>query len=163
MAYLVNLHDPPIDTKDLHEPSRKQISIMNQAYIENYMEKKLSPKVCWFIKDVSRVKSPYAGRANKLSDIKNKVHIDDPYAIVIASFVFEEAYEYQMWVMKHELRHCAIRNNWPFREHDLVFIDEGWKHKPESGMFHEDMPEISCCDILMSIFRNLKGLEEYLG
>ena len=164
MTYLVNLYDPPINKKDLHEPSKKQMSIMQQAYIENYMETKLLPKMRWFIVNATRFETPYAGRANKLSNQRNGVFIDDPYAIVIASFVFEvERFEYQMWVLKHELRHCAVVNNFPFRGHDVDFIDEGWKHKPKSGMFYEDFPAISCCDILMSMFSNLNGLEEYLG
>lgn len=67
MAYLVNLHDPPINIKELHDPTKKQMSLMQQAYIENYKETKLLPKMRWFIKDITRLKSQYAGRANKLS------------------------------------------------------------------------------------------------
>lgn len=169
--YLVN-HQTTLDIEDLHSPTKKQFSIINQAYIENYMESKESPPVQWFIKAVdiknrfNISKNTFAGIASKISKEKNRMYSGAPYGICIASYVFEiETFEYQMWILKHELRHCRKSKNEMFRFHDYEFIDEGYEDKKEvnSGFFKEDFAAIACCDILMKIFKNLKGLEEHLG
>ena len=183
--YLVTYNYPPIDTKDLDKPSKRQMSLIRKSCIEHHKEYKSLPDVHWFIKKAeTHNDNPFAGIATKISPNKTGFWPSNPYAICIASFVFKECIEYIQWVIRHELRHCKpttikkkkefhkpkyffrehdIYFKYFFREHDIYFIDEGWIHKPKSGFFNEDFAAIACCDKLMELFRNLNGLEEYLG
>jgi hypothetical protein len=166
-VYLVD-HISSLDIKDLHPPTKKQESLLTQAYIENYIESKQNPNVQWFIKDIKakdRFKGrAFAGTAWKVSKEKNKMYSNDPYGICIASYVLdEEIFEYKMWVLRHELRHCRTIGKQMFRDHDYAFIDEGFDRKIYSGFFNEDFAAVACCDKLMRYFQNLKGIEEHLG
>ena len=168
--YLVNYDHPPINTEDLQRPSEKQMSLIRQACIEHYQEYKSLPEIQWYIKNKKReeVKTAtsvgFAGLACKVSPKSNGFFKSNPYGICLASYIFKECYEYAIWVMKHEMRHCMGTGRTAFKYHDVEFIDEGWEHaKVMSGFFYEDFKIISCCDKLMGMFQNLKGIEEYLG
>ena len=168
--YLVSYNHTPINTEDLHEPSKRQMSLIRQACIEHYKEYKSIPEIQWYIKNKKREDPKtattvgFAGIATKLSDNPNGFNVPSaPYAICISSFVFKECVEYILWLIRHELRHCKPTGKKFFRFHDIEFIDEGWKTKVTSGFFNEDFAAVACCDILMNMFQNLKGIEEYLG
>lgn len=161
-----------MNTEDLQRPSERQMSLIRQACIEHYQEYKSLPEIQWYIKNKKRENPKtatvvgFAGIACKISPKDSGFYKSNPYGICIASYVFRECLEYIMWVIRHEMRHCmstSPKMYEVFRWHDVDLIDEGWENKKVmSGFFNEDFAAIACCDKLMSIFANLKGLEEYL-
>jgi hypothetical protein len=172
-VYLVSYNSPPIDTEDLHEPSKEQWSFINTACIEHYKEYQSLPEIQWYIKNKKREDPKtatavgFAGISCKVSPKNSGFFKSNPYGICLASYIFKECLEYIMWVIRHEMRHCMSTSPKmydAFRFHDVEFIDQGWENKKVvSGFFNEDFAAVACCDKLMRMFQNLVGLEEYLG
>ncbi len=73
-------------------------------------------------------------------------------AICFASNIYKLPREYHVWVAKHELRHLQTH---PFRYHDITLWDIGWDKPKPFGFFWEDIKEISMCEVLRGIFKNI--------
>lgn len=184
--YLVSYNKADLlETKDLRSPNKKEKAFIQTAYekliLEAYHKRKtktdtssydelpLLKNIKWYVKEAKAGDSRWSGIATLLSPEKNRLSSTYPYAICIWSFVFKETYEYIIYVLTHEIKHCipeTFKNGRYsfFRRHEVNLWGENAKNeKAIFGFFNDEWKDISCCDELMKMFKSCYGIEEFLG
>jgi hypothetical protein len=182
--YLVSYNKSDLlETQDLRYPNKKEKAFIQIAYekliLEAYHKRKtdtssykklpLLKNIKWYVKEAKAKDSRLSGIATLLSPEKYRLSSTYPYAICITSFVFKESYEYIIYVLTHEIKHCIpeqLKNGrwWFFKTHDVNLWGENAKNeKAIFGFFNDEWKDIACCDNLMKIFKSCHGIEEFLG
>ena len=172
--YLVsdNVGNRLINTNDLVRPSIRQKALIQDAYKKLPSYKNIN--IEWFVKISEWKDSTIAGMATLLSPEETDLSSipkenDYPYAICICSYVFKESYEYIIYVLTHELKHCIPETSTYgtfsfFRTHEVNLWGKSSKKEDAIfGFFKDEFQDISCCDNLMYMFKSCYGIEEFLG
>jgi hypothetical protein len=172
MYIYLNSIDYSFRIDEMKKPSNEQLYIFEKA--KRYVNWDNSVDIFLFIYPLKDWHVCFNGIACKLSNFDvshkgtNQYRLDyhTPYGIVIYEQVFEEFYDYQWYVLTHELKHCQPPEGNIFRAHDHALWDIGWEAKGlpniQIGFFHEEWDMIKCSDDIMYMFSNVDGIDEYI-